>query len=385
MKKILIFLLIPHLFSCNKNTEKGVIPKYSVTIEDTVILNADRDNYFIYLNENLRLSYYSSIENIFFNYNPKQLRLEILNLEKYELDDLIKFELEGPNSISEFILSMDYETSMKYLLLGGYEKVAILDSNFRKINDFSLMPGRFVGDSVPVASSLSKILYSEPYSDDYHVLFSDFFNNITTFGTYNSTSNSFKKINLPDSLMLDKYFISLKNSEDIIIAAKNSNPSIQILNGSIYISSTSSNAIGLYNLSKDKIEVITPKSNTIPKNKRDIIISEHLEPNNFLNALVDFYSDVNYGTLIYNSELQLFHRFTYFFENDINNPDREFLSPSKIFLVTYDKDFNLISEVLLPNFNTPPLISIIDGQNFKLLFKNNDELNIVIAKLFKDE
>jgi hypothetical protein len=166
-KTALFFLLTFFIFSCSQS-EKGTISSSNqirVSYEiDTVKIDAKGE--FLFLNYGLAMSDYDPSTDLLYNINPQTSRMEIIDLEKEELQELIQFDQDGPNSVKEMFTSGIKMTDSGELWFIDYRTIIHLNSKSEKIEQLRLNNENFAGDSLREnweISGLGKITRSGKY------------------------------------------------------------------------------------------------------------------------------------------------------------------------------------------------------------------------------
>lgn len=168
MSKIHLFFLLSFLiFSCSHG-EKST-NSYSNQIRigyeiDTIKIDAKGE--FLFLNYGLAMSDYDPNTDLLYNINPQSSRMEIIDLEKEELKELIQYDQDGPNSVKEMFTSGIKKTDTGELWFTDYRSIIHLNSEGEKIEHLRLNNENFPGDSLREnweISGLGKITHSGKY------------------------------------------------------------------------------------------------------------------------------------------------------------------------------------------------------------------------------
>ncbi|WP_425636890.1 DUF4221 family protein [Algoriphagus yeomjeoni] len=134
MKKLSYLLAVLAFASCSSEKETQEEPTKNVEISysiDTVLVDAKDE--FLFLNWRLGISDVDTESKLLYNLNPESLRLEVIDLEKLELKELVQLEKEGPNGVGGgFVIGLD-KPSNGNLFLFDVTGIFQLSPDFTKI------------------------------------------------------------------------------------------------------------------------------------------------------------------------------------------------------------------------------------------------------------
>ncbi|MDF2156372.1 DUF4221 family protein [Algoriphagus sp. CAU 1675] len=142
MKKLTLLLLLPLIFSCGgtsseDDTNTGFLENFSYTI-DTVMIDAGKD--FIFL-QSLNISSLSPDRNLLYIYNYKDVQLEVVDLNKFQLKEKIKLDKEGPLGVgnpNSLLIAENGE-----FFFSGFPGIHRFDPSLQQMTQFALRKQKF--------------------------------------------------------------------------------------------------------------------------------------------------------------------------------------------------------------------------------------------------
>lgn len=131
---------------------------------DTVRIDAKEE--FLFLNMGLFMSDYSPKNDLLYNLNPETSRLEMIDLEKNELKEIVQFDQDGPNAVKEMFTSGIKITDSGEKWFTDYYGLIHLNAAGERVGQFRLTNDVFQGDTLPVGfeiDGMGKITRSGRY------------------------------------------------------------------------------------------------------------------------------------------------------------------------------------------------------------------------------
>lgn len=151
MKNLFLLLtLLPFFFSCGGNSGEDNI--FNSTLKlcyeiDTV--RVDSKGEFLFLNMGLFMSDYDPNSDLLYNLNPQTSRMEVIDMDKLALRELIQYDQDGPNAVKEMFTSGIKITESGERWFTDYLSIIHLNGEGEKIGQFQLDEDDFAGDTLP--------------------------------------------------------------------------------------------------------------------------------------------------------------------------------------------------------------------------------------------
>lgn len=149
--KNLTFLLFC-ILTCSACKTDSESDQFSDTLSftyeiDTVRIDAKGE--FLFLNMGLYMSDYDPKTDLLYNLNPETSRMEVIDLEKTELKELIQYDQDGPNAVKEMFTSGIKITESGEKWFTDYYSLIHLNASDEKIGNLRLNNENFSGDTLP--------------------------------------------------------------------------------------------------------------------------------------------------------------------------------------------------------------------------------------------
>ncbi|MFC5626562.1 DUF4221 family protein [Algoriphagus winogradskyi] len=148
--RLLAPIILAVLASCGtkdgaENTQVESI-SFSYQI-DTVYIDAKDE--FLFLNMGLYISDYDPKTDLLYNLNPQTSRMEVIDMKKGELLEIIQYDQDGPNSVKEMFTSGTKITDSGEKWFTDYRSIIHLNAAGEKVGQFRLSNASFSGDTLP--------------------------------------------------------------------------------------------------------------------------------------------------------------------------------------------------------------------------------------------
>lgn len=143
--RILAVLLLATFACGKKQIESPVLTEISYEIDTVQIDSKDE---FLFLNMGLFMSDYDPVADLLYNLNPETSRMEIIDLDKNELKEIVPFDQDGPNAVKEMFTSGIKVTDTGNKWFTDYFSLIQVDVEGNKLNQFRLNNQEIPGDSL---------------------------------------------------------------------------------------------------------------------------------------------------------------------------------------------------------------------------------------------
>jgi len=379
MYNIKIVCLALFCFSCSKESAPQADLIWTLESDTVIIKGGDE---ILYLEGNLHTSALSTDEKFLYNFNHYDHTLEKIDLESLVLVDKIKFEQEGPNGTGRQIydLRMIDESSIN---LSSYFNSNIFSLEGKVLKRFNLYNH---GWDKPLLND------NEQFRDN--MLIPGHNDQLFTI-VFNMEDNSFeaRKINLSDQV------ISIYNIDperklprfSFKVPSISSDPMLgpalflSTANGNIIISSNITNELYLYDPNKDLFSEIKSQNTLTKTEKQGIYSGTYGSVEELIGDYIKTVEEINFSPPIWDKSNELYYRFSFIIKYS-DDKDEEELLPSRLytdtFLTIYDKDFNMVGEMPVPQLiNNPNTYFVKDGKIW--IYENMDDELAFIRLDFK--
>jgi len=377
MRYITFLFIVCISFSCQrKNSNQGshnVL--YSV---DTVII--DSKDRILDINSRLLTSDLNDEESSIFLFNSFDHSIDEVNLDKLAFVNNYSFEAEGPNGTGEHV---NYINLIKedLIFIKSFGKSAVFDRNghlikkidwLNAIDSKGMKYGEIPRNEVGIVTSDFKVFglnYNNAKSEVWLDILSVKDNSIERFDidAEKSYHNFVIKIDDPQYYTFLDPIVFLSSENDFIM-----------------VSHQFSNEIYLFNAEGEHVKTVNYQPKSTPKRVKDftrqITSSEQVQ-----EEYQKFLEQVRFGPPIWDKVKKRYLRLSKSVVfSDIPKEESAFLPETKeenIYLSVFDNDFNLISEIAIPELSSEYVKYFAkDGKLW--VFKNfSDELGFIVVDI----
>ena len=383
MKKPTIVVLWLFAFSaCTSKQTKEEGPKSpSISYEiDTIRIDAKEE--FLFLNTGLYMSDYDPKSDLLYNLNPETSRMEVIDLEKNELKELIQFDQDGPNDVKEMYTSGIKITETGERWFTDYYSLIHLDSSGQKIGQFRLTNEETAGDTLPSSfeiDGMGKITRSGKYFVSHYGNYQPEGEGILGVAVIELESRTKRLIPMDVFKVLEKYTLSFSNGDRVGISSPER--SFISLTGEVIVHSNSAqNRLRVLDLATGAQQEIQLKSKLISDEKS----GDYPKIANSMKQFEEFdrlkMQEASFGGWVYDPDREYFWRISS--EKTGGTVD----SPVFTFVMTaLDREFNQIAETALTPadghlFDRLPYLSFIRKGMLYIFLNQNDEMAFVRIK-----
>lgn len=371
MKYVPIILISWVLFSCAKPNEsaKPGLAGLDLSI-DTVFINPGVD--FIHLRDNLWYSDISNDGRYLFNFNRNETVLEKIDLDNLRLDKRILFEKEGPNGIGTMLSNISVVTD-EHILMWFYGLSSIFDQDGKLVRDLQFE--RIAEADVKLSEAYPIMLFEIDEN-----LFFGFYLNWKDMSYFlmevDADKKASRKIELPQLERLKDYSSKVMYG-DIQMGSIGTAAFATCFDHRIIISNNAYNDISIYDTNTDSLYSMSLEGPLVGKS-RSFVPPVQVEADSEQEKEVSkrIKEDISYGQILWDSQSQKFLRLSskekFGEEKDPNGAFKA--TGAEVFLSIFDGNFNLVSEVIVPELKMQPKKYFVkDGQIW--IFENmGDEL-----------
>jgi hypothetical protein len=381
MTKNLNFIFLLLAFACGKMEAEKTASQLEITYEiDTIRIDAKGE--FLFLNMDLFMSDYDAKNDLLHNLNPETSRMEVIDLEKNELKEVIQYDQDGPNAVKEMFTSGIKITDSGEKWFTDYYSLIHLDSSDQKIGQLRLTNDDLGGDTLPNSfeiDGMGKITNSGKY-------FVSHFGDYQTVGegpkglaVIELQSRTKKLFPIDVFKVLNKYDLAFSDGEKVRRSSSEWN-FIALTDQNILHSNSAQNRLRVLVFASGEQREVQLKSNLLSKEK----------PGNYpklANSMEQFEEfdqlkkqEVSFGRWVYDPDREYFWRIASEKKGGtIDTPVFEFV------LTVLDKEFNQISEIpLKPEhsilFKSLPYLSFVRKGMLYLFLNVEDEMTFVRIK-----
>ncbi len=385
MKKTsLVFLFIlAALASCasKESAENTQVEAINFTYEIDTVHIAAKDE-FLFLNMGLYMSDYDPKTDLLYNLNPETSRMEVINMHKGELQELIQYDQDGPNAVKEMFTSGIKITESGEKWFTDYRSIIHLNAADEKIGEFRVNNESFSGDTLPDKMNIDgmgKITRSGQ-------------NFVSHYGDYLRDGDGLQGLAVLDLKMrtkrlipldvfhsLDKYELSSPDGERAGARA-GERSFISLTDEEVIHSNSAQNRLLTINLSSGEQREVKLTSDLLPDEKPGL----YPKKANSVAQFEEFYElkkqEVTFGPWIYDGEREYYWRISREKNGgSVANPEFAFV------ITVLDKNLNQLAETKLADgdalpFDGLPSLSFCRKGNLYMFLNIDDELAFVRLK-----
>ncbi|MCH7410785.1 DUF4221 domain-containing protein [Belliella sp. DSM 111904] len=379
MKNLILPIIALVLYSCGKDEEQGLSIETNLSYSfDTVMVDAG--DKFLHLNDNLYLSDLSANERYLFNWNRNTNTLEKIDLDELRLLNTVNFEKEGPNGVGAF--TFDFAITQDDNSLFWSSKKGVWDQSGVLIRELPI--DKLLENTEHTDEVMLSRLVQIPNEPDKYLTFHrkwrslDFY-----FLIFDFSDDSFRKIELPELQKLAEFEITLLNGGQWM-GSFNAGTMQTVYNDKIILALNSFNQAYIYDMKADSLYFKTWDGPMVGSKQTTQLPKEvPAEGKERAEAIRKANEEINYGPFLWDMKNKKYYRFSVktIYSEELTEFETYKVSGAEVFLSIFDKDFDLIAESKIPEFqNRPTKHFVKDGQIW--LFENiDDELGFVRMKI----
>ncbi|WP_186757617.1 DUF4221 family protein [Echinicola salinicaeni] len=377
MKKLAFGTLLMLFFSCqNKDKNQTLEPvNYSI---DTVFIDSKGE--ILDLKYNLVNSGFSNDKRTLYNLNHFDFSLEKIDLTQKELITKNYFQKNGPSGIGSSFTSFHVFSDNSFLISNDFYSAKIFNHKGDFIKKISLRDKKWKGERLKEEEISRKKIFLR-----------------------NSTARLFTIISKEGPLKSNKVELAVLDSDEGLISRFNIDPEQKFKSHSlsstdnhymsprIYLSEENNLALVSHeftneiywfdNLSQE-LQLVDYKSNLTP-NEVELKINNHLgTKEEFFEGYMSMLSQIRFGPVTYDELNEQYYRLSYQLEFE-ESPSQNIAFPEaskrKTFITVFDKEFNVITEALIPELDF--IITNYFAKDGKIWIFNNYNDELVFIRL----
>ena len=367
---LLIPTAIMFLFSCNENDEQvsSEQANYRILFEDTVRIDA-KDELLFVSNSLGSANYLPSTDNVY-NFNSKDLIMEVYNIESQGLVSRHPFEREGPNAVGQYITGFEMlsEEAIFIFDINFFAKYNLKGDRLLKVDmlDFH----NFSGDSLLVTERLmpSGGFYGEQFITIYTIK-----NTFEGVAFLDFQKREIRKEMAPefDKASELSFSILLNGNKWPIKAAFE----VNVGNKKAILSSDAYNEIVVFDMETGERSHKIFKSALFPNQK----VPKHTAPvmeGDAREMQLLLLDQITFGSFQYDETNKLFYRISYM-ANGLEGEQKKY----RRFLSIFDQDLNHLQDIGdLPDDFPSSILFIRNGKMHSFL-NENDEIAFTVMSV----
>lgn len=364
---LIVFLFVAGACSGPSRNEENSADRYAM---DTLLI--DSGSSIIDLEENLAFSGVSTHGKILFHFDPKALKLQVIDLEAAKIGKEIVFEKEGPNGIGDWHIGFQVLNDSTFALMGD--------------NSFLLIDG---DGNLKQKTRIDHLFYSQEdligrwsrsgflLKDGKIFTFIDSWGgpsiNLMVYDPVNDTYE-IKEIPGADNMLSSAYVTYIKKSSFHHYYGF----SLMDFSGDLLIHHRTYPEVAVYEVEEDSMQLFDPISafySHVPKVEKVKELNGEKETEAYKKELE---KRMSFLTPLWDPESQKLYRWGY----KMNPSTMEREEPEyENYLFVMDKEFRVLDEFLIPEVRSKPhRIFLVDGQ-FYLYQNMEDELGFLRLRL----
>ncbi|WP_373497020.1 DUF4221 family protein [Aquiflexum sp.] len=372
MKNLLFAISMLFLFSCGGGNEEKLADDFSnITFTiDTVMVDSKGE--FLFLQMGLRWSDVSTDGKYFFNFNINQHHLEVIDLEKLELEKIVPFDKEGPNGTGSRFGQVHSigKDSLYFSSLFDHE---IFDWNGKKIKSNTTKNVTFSGDGFGDNEALPMPVMWSKNADQIFGLGRNWMEPETSFIKIDFAEKSFHRMELPAFDIMKEFHYTMEQPKVWF------GPEYftSIVGEKVMLSIAVAHPIYTYNISNGQLDLHTAplgltaeeKSAKPPKQVRGI------EENRKVDQMLK--EQINFMPPIWDEKNKRFYRFSYEEIFPTNGDEFNLERKAKVYLTALDENFSILSEQIVSSLEYIPSRAFVKEGNIWIPVNIDDELGFV--------
>jgi hypothetical protein len=377
MNHLLITITVIFLTSCTGREVSetwGELKNVRVTF-DTLVVDAAGE--VLYLNDGLVGSDLTIGSDFLYNFNPFDHTLEKISLDKLRLEDKLPFDREGPNGTGQITSGIQIQNEnqvviQRYLFSLEGKKLKTIDLTGFKLG----WEYREIPSSKPILNPNATKLY---------LLTKKIENDSILFGIFDLESTNSTRHPLPsfEDIKKSTFTLWIKGSSFVL----GPRVSLDRFGTKVVMSNQVTNTLTVYDTFLDSLYVKTYDSRITANKKTNEYKLEHESEERLNTEYARFHEEINFLPPFWDEEKQLFYRFSYVQLPSMTDDPEDV--KSTIYLSAFDKDLNLVGEMVVPQLSKPPetIFSNPFPKHFAKdgkiwIYENlNDEMGFVVLTL----
>lgn len=378
MKKLLFAALPFLIFSCAEKSsqEKGgahnnADRKFSLEVLDTVMVDPGEE--IIFTQYGLYRADFNEDFTKLYNYNEHENAIEIIDLDKMELERKIKLEKEGPNGTGGYIQNFD-RFGNKFLL-SEFHKINAFDSTAQRILSLNIQQEQFSGDSLQGEETLKTSGLMDAEGNNFYSLYERDFGEPVGLAIIDVHQKSLRTIPIPglDALAKFKVLFQTENSK----SASYPSQYIQNHRDSLLITSQAINEVYIYDISADSLSHLTFHSEITADRQTDNPKTLVQSQEEMREVSRERRGEVSFSSFYFDQKNKLFYRFSQEKDKEIAADNLKY----KYVLTVFDEHFNQLYETAdIPLKSYPSSIFVKDGKIHKFI-NIEDEMAFVVMEV----
>ncbi|GAB2474651.1 DUF4221 family protein [Algoriphagus taiwanensis] len=307
--------------------------------------------------------------------HPSLGTLYIFDLKGKRLQELVKFEKDGPNSIPPLVWYFQLLEGGKFLM-SDYGRIGIYDSKGAKLETISLSPKEFSQLTLGQEITLFHQLQYHSFYQKIFTLPTDSEGEKISIAIYEKISGKTQVVPLPNFESLTRFDLVYKEGINSAVANM-AEMTLVLEKNRILVYSEGCGNIYTYDIASGELAFTSPDHKLVPKQKDLPPTRSFTTLKQFEFAYHNLLPQIAFGDLIYDDSRQIYFRFGSILKPG-HNYDPTF--SKKVFLFGYDKDFNLLGETEIKKLNQVPQFPFFKDGKLWSYVNVNDELGFAVME-----
>ncbi len=350
MKKLLLLLALPFVFSCGGNSESTFDANFDFSYSIDTVMIDPKDQI---INISLALGNSSAVSpdtKSFFFFDRDRTLLQEVDLEKLALVGSYQFAKDGPNSVGFNPPQIQTLADDRFLIVSRGINVGVFNKQGTKEKslkfNFKEIAG-IDGDEEGLITNQATISLNQKYLFALSALNPNL-DEVKLF-SINPELKTGKEILLPIMKQALEYTLLMKMPKRF--ARLQETIDLQIFNDQLFISSRVTSDIYRYDYERDSLELIEFPHQLVPKRKTGQVKNIFDNQEEFESEVEKVMYQISFGKLIWDDERKMFFRFAH---KPILNINEEWYTKSEVYLFVYDENLTLLGEKYLSELTVVP-------------------------------
>ena len=377
MKNLSFVFALMLLLSCGNENRNGKDGSFDFSIEiDTVLVDSKGE----VLMAGTYLSAFDLSEDkkYLYNFDHNTYQVEVIDLDKLEIERKIQLEIEGPNGIGDYPNYL-FALGSSELAFSNYMTCVAVSLKGEKTFEFNFVSDRLKSDSLKNNESLyPNFLFVDGHKELYTMI-ETFGQNITTIGLVNTATKTLKRIEIPQLEKLKNFRVLWKNGNARSLKAPL--VTMDIWDKKILIANNTINEVIVYDPKSESISVKTFDSNLTPNQKTPNEKVEVGTIQEFMAGAIKLNEQIEFGKLNWDPITKRFYRLS---SISLPRPEGEKTYKADVFLTVFDEDLNMIGETKVEGFTRPTSVNFFKDGAIWIHENVNDELGFIRIKVLEN-
>lgn len=367
---ILAFVAISLFIACSSSKESKMDYSEITFSMDTVMV--DSKNELLFLQMNLRWSTVSPDETYFYNFNYNQHVLEVIDLDKLELQSIQPFEKEGPNGTGGRVGQI-HSIGKDSIYFSSHYDHEIFSTEGKKLKSHTTKNIVFSGGGFGDDEAFPMPVMWSKETDRIFGLGRNWMEPETSFLTIDFSQKTFQRMELPAFDIMKEFHYTMEEPKVWF------GPEYftSLVGEKVILSTVVTHSVYTYDIPSGELELqsLQPRLTEGEKKVRPPKQVSNRDENRQVDQMLK--EQINFLHPIWDEKSRRFYRFSYEEKFPLQENENNLTKEARVYLTALDESFTILSEQLLPDLKFIPTKAFAKGGNLWLPINLEDELGFV--------